>query len=82
MALTGMALLKVRRSKVEHNPHMLVKVRSKALKDACAHMPCTLRLASIVGKACAHQTTVVGCHLPVAGHGVNTKVSDINLGAG
>lgn len=64
------------------NPHMLPKVRSKALTTACAHMPCTLRIASFIGLSCAAQDTVVGAHLPVFGKGMSTKVSDIHIAAG
>lgn len=61
---------------------LLPKVRSSALTDACAAMPCTLRLAGFLGLPCAHQSTVVACHLPTIGKGVSTKVSDLFCAAG
>jgi hypothetical protein len=61
------------------NPHLLPKVRSKKLKDACAEMPCTLRIASFAGLSCSPQDTVVGAHLPVFGKGTSTKVSDLYI---
>ena len=64
------------------NPNMLPKVRSRTLLDACAFMPCELRIASFVGMRCAPQDTVVGCHLPTIGKGVSTKVSDLFVAAG
>ena len=64
------------------NPHMLPKVRSKSLRDACRKYPCSLRIASFGGMRCAHQSTVVGCHLPSFGKGVSTKVSDLFIAAG
>jgi hypothetical protein len=64
------------------NPDLLPKIRSRALLDACQHMPCTLRIASFVGQRCAPQDTVVGCHLPTIGKGVSTKVSDLFVAAG
>lgn len=64
------------------NPHMLPKIRSRKLLDACRHMPCTIRVASFVpGKRCSCQDTVVGAHLPVMGKGVGTKVSDLFVAA-
>lgn len=60
-----------------HNPHMLPKVRSKRLMADINGMPCTLRIASFIGLPCAPDATCVGCHLPVFGKGVNTKVSDL-----
>lgn len=60
---------------------MLPKIRSKKLKDACADMPCTLRIASIFGGSCSPQNTVVGAHLPLSGRGWNTKGSEINIAA-
>lgn len=65
-----------------HNPHMLPKVRSPALLSAIAGMPCSLRLAGFAGRPCAPVDTVVGCHLPVFGKGVGTKVSDLFVVAG
>lgn len=60
------------------NPHLLPKVRSRKLLDACADMPCCLRIASFYpGHTCAAQGTVVGAHVPTIGKGVSTKVSDL-----
>lgn len=64
------------------NPHMLTKVRSTLLRHSCSGMPCTLRISSFRGRPCASQSTVVGCHLPVFGKGVSTKVSDLFMAAG
>lgn len=64
------------------NPHMLPKVRSRTLLDACSLMPCTLRIRSFLGLPCTSQETVVGCHLPTIGKGVATKVSDLFVAAG
>ena len=64
------------------NPDMLPKIRSRALLDACRHMPCTLRIASFGGMQCSAQNTVVPCHLPTIGKGVSTKVSDLFVAAG
>lgn len=61
---------------------LLPKVRSRPLLDACQHMPCTLRIAGFIGMPCAHQGTVVGCHLPTIGKGWGTKVSDLFVAAG
>lgn len=63
--------------------HVLPKVRSRKLLDACAIMPCTLRLAGFGGMQCAPQDTVVGCHLDgIGGKGTGTKVSDLFVAAG
>lgn len=61
------------------NPHLLPKVRSRALLDAVQYMPCALRVSSFVpGHKCAPQETVVGCHLDRSiGKGIGTKVSDL-----
>lgn len=64
------------------NPHLLPKVRSPALMDACRDLPCTLKLATFIPEPCAPQNTVVGCHLPVFGKGTGTKVSDLYVAAG
>jgi hypothetical protein len=66
------------------NPHLLPKVRSQKLQDACQHMPCTLRISSFVPHwQCAHQSTVVGCHLDrTIGKGMGTKVSALFMAAG
>lgn len=63
--------------------HVLPKVRSRDLLDACADYPCTLRLASFGGMQCAPQNTVVPCHLDgMGGKGAGTKVSDLFVAAG
>lgn len=66
------------------NPALLPKVRSRVLLAACADMPCTLRVASFIpGQQCAHQTTVVPCHIDrTLGKGMGTKVSDLFVAAG
>lgn len=64
------------------NPHSLPKARSGAIMRAMADMPCTLRLAGFLGRPCAPQETVVGCHLPLFGKGMGTKVSDLYVAAG
>lgn len=65
------------------NPMMLPKIRSRALLDACRHMPCSLRVASFIpGNRCAAQDTVVPCHIPTIGKGMGTKVSDLFVAAG
>lgn len=67
----------------DHRPHLLPKVRSDAIMGVMRHYPCTLRIASFVpGHGCAPQSTVVGCHLPVVGKGVATKVTDMAVAAG
>jgi len=66
-----------------YRPHVLPKVRSKALMAAMKELPCTLRISGFVpGHACSGQDTVVGCHLPVWGKGHNTKVTDMAVVAG
>ncbi len=67
-----------------NNPMMLPKVRSPALLAAVKDMPCTLRVASFIpGQQCAHQTTVVPCHIDRSlGKGMGAKVSDLFVAAG
>jgi len=67
-----------------HNPALLPKVRSPALLAAVKDMPCTLRVASFIpGQQCAHQTTVVPCHIDRSlGKGMGAKVSDLFVAAG
>jgi hypothetical protein len=64
------------------NPNMLPKVRSKALRQECEHMPCDLRLSTFIGLPCSGNDTVVGAHLPIFGKGMSTKVTDLGLVAG
>jgi hypothetical protein len=66
------------------NPMLLPKIRSRVLLSACADMPCTLRVASLVPfGACSHQETVVGCHLDrTIGKSMGSKVSDLFVAAG
>lgn len=64
------------------NPHMLPKVRSEKLRDACADMPCTLRIGTFIGLPCWAQDTVCGDHLPIFGKGTSTKVTDLAIAAG
>jgi hypothetical protein len=56
---------------------LLPKVRSPAIMSAMQHMPCSLRIGTFLGLPCARQETNVGCHLPVIGKGMGTKVSDL-----
>ncbi len=66
-----------------YKPHMLPKVRSEDIMSSMAYLPCTLRLATFIpGLGCAHDDTVVGCHLPVWGKGIHTKVTDMAVAAG
>lgn len=68
---------------IDHRPHMLPKLRSEKIMQAMAGYPCTLRIASFIpGHTCADQSTVVGCHLPVVGKGMKTKVTDLAVAAG
>jgi hypothetical protein len=63
---------------MDHRPHMLPKIRSKAIMRAMEHYPCTVRVSNFIpGHDCAPQSTVVGAHLPVIGKGVGTKVTDL-----
>lgn len=64
------------------NPHMLPKVRSKKIMSSAKGQPCTLRIASFLGKGCSGPDTTVGCHLPVWGKGVSTKVTDLAVAFG
>lgn len=65
------------------NPYLLPKVRSEALRQSIAGMPCALRISSFIpGHRCAPDSTVVGCHVGKIGHGVATKVSDLHMVAG
>lgn len=64
------------------NPHMLPKIRSQAIRDACEGMPCTLMLGTFIGRPCSDKDTVVGGHLPVDGKGMSTKVTDLAIAAG
>ncbi len=66
-----------------HNPTLLSKIRSEAIMQAAAGSPCTLRIASFLpGRRCSGPETVVGCHLPVWGKGVSTKVTDMAVAFG
>lgn len=67
-----------------YNPHMLPKVRSEILMAEMDNMPsCTLRIASFLpGGKCSGNDTLVGCHLPVVGKGIGTKVTDLAVAAG
>jgi len=66
------------------NPHLLPKVRSRALLQAVRNMPCTLRVSTFYpGHLCSSQDTVVPCHLDrTIGKGIGTKVSDLFVAAG
>ena len=68
---------------IDHRPHLLPKVRSDLIMSSMRHYPCTLRIASFIpGHQCAHQSTVVGVHLPVLGKGMSTKGTDLAVVAG
>jgi hypothetical protein len=68
---------------MEHRPHLMPKLRSKALMAAMAGYPCTLRISGFIpGHGCSPQNTVVGCHPPLAGKGISTKVTDMSVCAG
>lgn len=62
------------------NPHMLPKIRSKALMSGAKGQPCSFRIASYLGIPCASVETTVAHHLPVFGKGVGTKTSDMFTG--
>jgi len=63
--------------------HLLPKLRSRLLLNHIGGLPCSLRIASLVqGGRCAHESTVVACHLPTLGKGMSTKVSDLFVAAG
>jgi|GEM_PF-6339850 len=66
------------------NPMLLPKIRSGALLGAVRDMPCALRIASFIpGGMCAHQSTVVPCHIDMTiGKGMSSKVSDLFVAAG
>lgn len=64
------------------NPALMPKLRSEAIRDSAEGAPCTLRVGLFVGKPCASRATTVGCHLPVSGKGVGTKVTDIAIAYG
>lgn len=64
---------------IPDNPHMLPKLRSKKLRDACRDMPCCARVAGFWDAACAGPDTVVGAHLPILGKGTGTKSSDLAI---
>ncbi len=66
-----------------YNPHMLPKVRSKAIMAAAEGSPCTLMIASLVpNRRCSGIETTAGCHLHVPGKGVGTKVTDMAVAFG
>lgn len=45
-------------------------------------MPCTLRIAGLVGQRCADQDTCVGAHTGNLGKGMSTKTSDLTVVSG
>lgn len=77
---------------MSYRPHMLPKVRSDDLMNAIGGkfggkylrrpMPCTMRIAGLVGLRCADQDTCVGCHSGSLGKGMSTKVSDLTAVSG
>lgn len=69
---------------MDYRPHLLNKVRSKAIMAEMANFPsCTLRIASFIpGGHCAGRDTLVGCHLPTIGKGISTKVTDLSVACG
>jgi len=60
----------------------LPKVRSDRIMQAMHQMPCSLRIATFIGLPCAPMDTNVGCHLPVSGKGIATKVTDLAVACG
>ena len=64
---------------IPDNPHLLPKLRSEKLRDACRDIPCCARVAGFVSSHCAGDDTVVGAHLPIWGKGTGTKVSDLAI---
>ncbi len=66
------------------NPHMLPKIRSKAILDAIGGkvkgfdmFPCEMQIATFVpGLCCAAPDTVIPAHVGNLGKGTSTKVSD------
>lgn len=66
-----------------YNAHLLPKLRSDRILIAVRGLPCTLRIASFVpGHGCAHNATVVPCHVRCGGKGMGTKESDFMVVAG
>lgn len=64
-------------------PYALPKLRSRAIREACADMPCTLKLTGFLGEQCNLEPgAVVACHIGKIGRGVNTKTSDLGVVAG
>lgn len=67
----------------EYRPHMLSKVRSKAIMRSAAGKPCTLRISNFYpGHRCSGPETTVGTHLPVWGKGISTKTTDMAVAYG
>lgn len=64
------------------NPHMLPKVRSDKIREACKDMTCDLRIGTFIGIPCASDDTVVGAHPPIWGKGMSSKVTDLSIIAG
>jgi len=64
------------------NPHLLPKIRSDRIMQSAQGQPCSLRIASFVGRKCSGNDTTVGCHLPVFGRGVGTKATDLAVAYG
>lgn len=59
------------------NPHMLPKLRSKAIMRSAKGKPCSLRIASLyIGHRCDGPETTICAHLPIFGKGMKTKVTD------
>ena len=73
--------MNIRDPRTELNPNMLPKVRSEILTKAIEGMPCDLRIASFAGLRCADGTSV-GCHPPIFGKGISTKVTDLSIISG
>ena len=66
-----------------YRPHMRSKVRSKAITDAAAGKPCTVRVSSIYpGHQCSEDGTTVFTHFGGATKGMSSKVSDLDGGFG
>lgn len=64
-------------------PHLIPKLRSPACREACAEMPCTLRISNFIpGHGCSDRSTVVGCHGEGPDKGMSTKTTDVGIAAG
>lgn len=61
-----------------YRPHMMLKVRSKAIMRSGKGQPCKLRIASFVpGRRCGSIETTVNNHISSGGKGTSTKDTDM-----